>query len=110
MRCVPRLLATARAPAYDAGFRNASLCAPTQGGPTCYDERSCTAQPAYFTGTTSAPHAVFLSGIFTSSGELRNTQFADANTIWVSYCSSDAWAGDAAANFSGVRARRARWP
>jgi hypothetical protein len=62
----------------------------------CYDAASCAAQPAQFTSTVAAPHSVFLTGIFAATAPSKNIQFADANAVWVAYCTSDGWTGDQA--------------
>jgi hypothetical protein len=60
----------------------------------CYDDASCAAQPPAFTSSATAARGVFLGGIFATGSSLKNIQFGDANVVWVSYCTSDAWAGD----------------
>ena len=62
----------------------------------CYDAASCAAMPTQYTSTVGAPHSVFLTGIFAATAPTKNIQFADANAVWVAYCTSDGWAGDLA--------------
>jgi len=61
-----------------------------QGGPSCYDQNSCGAQPEWATTGHEPPHSVYLGGIFSDASPM----FADANLVWVAYCTSDSWAGD----------------
>ena len=77
----------------------------------CYDDASCAAQPTQFTSTVGAPHSVFLTGIFAATAPTKNIQFADANAVWVAYCTSDGWAGDLAPSTAAGNAtvRRCRW-
>lgn len=63
-----------------------------QGGPSCYDQNSCGAQPLWATTGHAPPHSVYLGGIFSDASPM----FADANLVWVAYCTSDSWAGDTA--------------
>jgi hypothetical protein len=78
----------------------------------CYDDASCAAQPPAFTSSATAARSVFLGGIFATGSSLKNIQFGDANVVWVSYCTSDAWAGDVgptAAALSNATAAPGAW-
>jgi hypothetical protein len=64
-----------------------------QGGPACYDPVSCAAQPPQLVSSAGATRSIFLGGIF-ATGASKSSQFAEANVVWLPYCSSDAWLGD----------------
>ena len=67
-----------------------------EGGQWCYDAPSCyqraQAQPFLISSQRWPPHQRF-SGIFAKNP--RRNPFAGANLVYLSYCSSDAWVGDA---------------
>jgi hypothetical protein len=67
-----------------------------EGGQWCYDAPSCyqraQAQPFLISSQRWPPHQRF-SGIFAKNP--RRNPWAGANLVYLSYCSSDAWVGDA---------------
>ena len=67
-----------------------------EGGQWCYDAASCyqraQAQPFLISSQRWPPHQRF-SGIFAKNP--RRNPWAGANLVYLSYCSSDAWVGDA---------------
>ena len=68
--------------------------AHTQGGPVCYDLMSCAFQPPQLTSSDDSVRSITLGGIFSTSSATHTSQFAQANVVWLPYCSSDAWMGD----------------
>jgi len=71
-----------------------------EGGYWCYDEASC--KERYTSGTTymsssNAEDSYTTDGIFTDAIAADNV-WADANMVFIKYCSSDSWMGDAAAS------------
>jgi hypothetical protein len=62
----------------------------------CYDAPSCLLrkqQTPFLTSTTKLSHSMEMGGIF--DNDPKRSPFAGANRVYLAYCSSDAWAGDA---------------
>jgi hypothetical protein len=68
-----------------------------QGGMWCWDEASCVARQkaaGFEMSSTHWPKVQTVGGVFSKSAL---NPWADANKVYLSYCSSDAWVGDVAA-------------
>ncbi len=62
----------------------------------CYDAPSCLLrkqQTPFLTSTTKLSHSMEMGGIF--DNDPKRSPFGGANRVYLAYCSSDAWAGDA---------------
>jgi hypothetical protein len=69
-----------------------------QGGMWCWDQASCVARQkaaGFEMSSTHWPKVQTVGGVFSKSAL---NPWADANKVYLSYCSSDAWVGDAAAS------------
>lgn len=69
-----------------------------QGGMWCWDQASCDARAsdaAFEMSSTHWPKVQEVGGVFSQSPL---NPWADANKVYLSYCSSDAWVGDVAAS------------
>ena len=74
-----------------------------EGGWYCYDTASCEARWLRLPSLMSShrwPEVKTVGGILSADTE-ENPQFAAANHVLVPYCSSDSWAGTAAAGTAG---------
>ena len=69
-----------------------------QGGMWCWDQASCQARAAgtdFEMSSTNWPATEQVGGVFSTSTANR---WADANKVYLAYCSSDAWVGDVEAS------------
>ena len=67
-----------------------------QGGMWCYSQQTCeqrSQQTPFLVSSVGLEHSVSMSGVFDT--DPRRNPLAAANKVYVAYCSSDAWAGDA---------------
>ena len=73
-----------------------------QGGAWCYDERTCKARPSALVSSKNwSPTLTRKGGIFNSS----DTRLRDAHKIYVPYCTSDGYIGNAPTNSFGFQFR-----
>ena len=92
------------APAVAASFADTSLLPPPlrlvylEGGMWCWDQQSCLARmqstPFEMSSTGWKPVQV-VGGVFSTTA---GNPFLNYNKVYLGYCSSDAWMGDAAAS------------
>lgn len=72
------------------------LTAVSQGGLWCYNEASCrlrAQETPFFVSSVHWPLTQPLSGIF--DDDIKRNPMAEAHKVYIGYCSSDAWSGDA---------------
>jgi hypothetical protein len=83
------------APARSPEFANQWLVY-LQGGMWCYSQETCeqrAQQTPFLVSSVGLEHSVSMSGVFDT--DPKRSPLAGANKVYVAYCSSDAWAGDA---------------
>lgn len=61
-----------------------------QGGGWCWDPESCASRPSSLTSSTGWSSTMEVNGLFNSTVP----QFADANLVYVPYCTSDGYIGN----------------
>ena len=65
-----------------------------QGGGFCHDTLTCESREKHLTSSDGWPIVKSVGGILSADPE-ENPHFADANHVFVPYCSSDSWSGTA---------------
>lgn len=69
-----------------------------QGGGQCYSEETCNDRTIFLKSSKYYGNTMSKDGIFDS--ELASSSLAHVNKVYLAYCSSDGWIGDAAASES----------